>query len=112
MTTQTRPTHRGARPSQSERGFSTQKGFTTDRNTPQFHQLSGWLLPYDPASEEAGCGGPGLAWLHVVCGCEAVLPNSLKRCWRQLMVEKLTFNYLATALVDIPAVSMPIARSL
>ena len=28
------------------------------------------------------------------------------------MIEKLTFNYLATALVDIPAVTMPIARSL
>jgi hypothetical protein len=26
------------------------------------------------------------------------------------MVEKLTFNYMATALVDIPAVSMTIAR--
>jgi hypothetical protein len=29
-----------------------------------------------------------------------------------LMVEKLTFNSLATALVDITAVSMPIALSL
>ena len=28
------------------------------------------------------------------------------------MVEKLTFNSLATALVDIPSVSMPITRSL
>jgi hypothetical protein len=28
------------------------------------------------------------------------------------MVEKLTLNDLATALVDIPAVSMPIAQSL
>ena len=28
------------------------------------------------------------------------------------MVEKLTFNSLETALVDIPAVSMPIIRSL
>ncbi len=41
-----------------------------------------------------------------------VLPNSLKRLWRRLMVEKLTFNSRVTALVDIPAVSMPIARSL
>ncbi len=41
-----------------------------------------------------------------------VLPNSLKRLWRRLMVEKWTFNSRATALVDIPAVSMPIARSL
>ena len=30
-----------------------------------------------------------------------VLPNSLKWCWRWLMVEKWTFNSLATALVDI-----------
>jgi hypothetical protein len=28
------------------------------------------------------------------------------------MVEKLTVNYLATPLVDIPAVSIPIAHSL
>ena len=28
------------------------------------------------------------------------------------MVEKLTFNLLATALIDIPAVGMPIAHSL
>ncbi len=41
-----------------------------------------------------------------------VLPNSLKLLWRQLMVEKWTFNSRETALVDIPAVSMPIARSL
>jgi hypothetical protein len=38
--------------------------------------------------------------------------NSPKWHWRQLMVEKLTFNSLATALVDIPTVSMPTARSL
>ncbi len=41
-----------------------------------------------------------------------VLPNSLKWLWRRLMLEKLTFDPRATALVDIPAVSMPIARSL
>ncbi len=41
-----------------------------------------------------------------------VLPNSLKRLWRRLMVEKRTFNSRATALVDIPAILMPIARSL
>ncbi len=39
-----------------------------------------------------------------------VLPNSLKRLWRWLMVEKWTFNSWAT--VDIPAVTMPIARRL
>ena len=36
----------------------------------QFHQLSGWLVSDDPAGEEAGCGGPELARLHVVCGCK------------------------------------------
>ncbi len=41
-----------------------------------------------------------------------VLPNSLKCLWRWLMVEKLTFNSQATALVEIPAVSIPIACSL
>ena len=38
---------------------------------PQFHQLSGWLVSDHPASEEAGFGGPGLVWLHLVYGCEA-----------------------------------------
>ena len=41
-----------------------------------------------------------------------VLPNSLKQRWKQLMVDKLTLNYLATALVDIPADSIPISHSL
>ncbi len=41
-----------------------------------------------------------------------VQPNSLKCLWRWLMVEKWTFNTRATALVDIPAVSMPFACSL
>ncbi len=34
-------------------------------------QLSGWLVSDDLVGEDAGCGGPGLVWLHVVCGCEA-----------------------------------------
>ncbi len=41
-----------------------------------------------------------------------VLPNSLKRLWRRLMVEKWTFYSRSTALVDIPAVSMSITSSL
>ena len=41
--------------------FSPQKGFITDRNTPQVHQFSGWLVSDNPAGEEVGCGGPGLA---------------------------------------------------
>ena len=39
---------------------------------PQFNQLSGWLVSHDPAGEEAGRGGLGLAWLHLVCSCDAV----------------------------------------
>jgi hypothetical protein len=32
--------------------FSLQKGFITDRNTPQFHQLSDWLVADGPAGEK------------------------------------------------------------
>ena len=42
--------------------LSPQKIIITDRYTPPPSD--------DPAGEEAGCGSPGLAWLHVVCGCE------------------------------------------
>ncbi len=78
-------------------------------------QLSRWLVSDDLGGEDAGCGGPGAG--VVTRGLRLwsrldVLPNSLKHLWRRLMVEKLTFNSRATALVDIPAVSMPIARSL
>ncbi len=34
-------------------------------------QLSGWLVSDDLGGEDAGCGGPGLVWLHIVYGCEA-----------------------------------------
>jgi hypothetical protein len=36
----------------------------------------------------------------------------IKQRWRRLMVEKLTFNSLATSLVKVPAVNMPITRSI
>ncbi len=58
-------------------------------------QLSGWLVSDDLGGEDAGCGGPGLVWLHV-----------------SVVVRPVGFNSWATALVDIPAVSMSIARSL
>ncbi len=53
-------------------------------------------------------GWCGYAWPAVVrlAGCTRL--DYLKLLWRQLMVEKLR----ATALVDIPTVSMPIASSL
>jgi hypothetical protein len=50
--------------------FFPTKGLYYGLNT---SQLSRWLVSDEPAGEEAGCGGPGCEWLHVVCGCEA--------CW-------------------------------
>ncbi len=55
----------------------------------------------------AGVGTRGLR----LWGRLDVLPNSMKCLWKWLMVKKLTFNSWATALVDIPAVNMPIACS-
>ena len=34
-------------------------------------RLSAWLVSDNLRGEDAGCGGPRLVWLHVVCGCEA-----------------------------------------
>ena len=83
--------------------FSAQKVFITDRNTPQFNQLSGWLVSDDPAGEEAGCGGPELLWLHVV----------VRPVGRTVKFFKWTLEAAyGRALVDIPAISMPIAHSL
>jgi hypothetical protein len=79
---------------------------------PQFHQLSRWLVSdectWRSQIRRAGVIIHGLQ----LWGRLDVLPNSLKWLWRLLMVEKWPFNYLATALVDIPAIIMPIARSL
>jgi hypothetical protein len=41
-----------------------------------------------------------------------ILPNSLKQLWRRLAVEKIMFNSLTPALVDMLAVSTSIAWSL
>ncbi len=50
-------------------------------------------------------------WSAVGCtGKFSEMP--LERLWRWLMLEKQKCNSRATVLVDIPAVSMPIARSL
>ncbi len=75
-------------------------------------QLSVWLVSDYHGGEDAECGSPGLVWLHVVCGCEAGRMYCQILRWRWLMVEKWTLNSRATALVDIPVVSMSIARSL
>jgi hypothetical protein len=39
---------------------------------PHFHQQSRWMVSDNPAGEEAGCGGPGLTWLHVICVVRSV----------------------------------------
>ena len=68
------PTHPlGSQTQPIRMSFSPLTGFITEINTPQyfFPQLAGGLVSDDPAGEESRCGGPGLAWLHVGCGCEA-----------------------------------------
>ena len=74
----------------------------------QFHQLSGWLVSDDPCwwksqmwRSRAGVVTYGLR----LWGRLDVLTNVLKQRWRQFMVEKLTLNSLATALVDIPKIT-------
>jgi hypothetical protein len=70
--------------------------------------MSHYVHNVDISKQLARCHTLGLR----LWGRLDILPNYLKWHWRWLMVEKLTLNYLATALVDIPAVILPIARSL
>lgn len=35
------------------------------------HQLDKWLISDFHAGKKARCGGPSLAWLHMVCQCDA-----------------------------------------
>jgi hypothetical protein len=58
------------------------------------------LTPTIPQVEPDG--GSGLAWLYIVYGWGQldILPNSLKRYWKQLAVEKLTVHSLPTARVS------------
>jgi hypothetical protein len=72
----------------------------------KFHQLSRSLFSDDPVGEEV------LPWLHVVCRPVGRTAKFSKRHWKRLMVEKWALNYLGTTLLVIPAVSIPIARSL
>ena len=99
-------THWRARPSQSELVFLHK--IITYRNTPQHPLRRSHRWRSRMWCSWAGVVPHGL-W---VWGRLDILPNYRKQCWRLLMVEKLTLKSLATALVDIPAVSMPIARSL
>jgi hypothetical protein len=109
-----RPTHWGARPCQSELVFPPQKALLQTEILISF--ISCWM-----AGLRRSCRWWSGMWRSragvVIRGLRLwgqldVLPNSLKLCWRQFMVEELTLNSLATSLVDISAFSMPIARSL
>ena len=85
----------GARHSQSEWGGFPTKG-----------------LYYRQNYSSVSSGGWFQSWRGYTLWCQLdILPKPLKWRWRQFMVEKWTLNSLATALVDIPAVSMTIAHS-
>lgn len=43
-----------------------------DELHPLFKHLYGWLVSDDLGRDHAGCGGPWLVWIDMVCGCEAV----------------------------------------
>jgi hypothetical protein len=66
-----------------------------------------WLVSDDPTGEEAGCGGPGLAWLYMVCSCEArwCINKFYKITLEAAYGREINIYSLATALVDIPSVS-------
>jgi hypothetical protein len=58
--------------------------------------VSSSLCRNHPAGEEAGCGGPVLAWLHMVFGCWGgldILPNSLKCRWRTAYGREINNQY-------------------
>jgi hypothetical protein len=72
-----------ARPSQSEYIFPHKRALLQTEI-----QLSRWLVSDDPAGEEAGCGGPGLAWLHVVWrGYTVMTPVGCTAKFYKIMLE-------------------------
>ena len=67
------------------------------------------MIPQAKKPDVEVLGWRGYTWSAVV----RLFGRTAKFCkTTRLMVEKLTFNSLAIALVDIPAVSMPIAHSI
>ena len=108
-----RPTHLGARTSLSELVFPHKRAL---KQTEILFSFISWLVGL-----RWSCRWRSRRWRSwagvVTCGLRLwgrldVLPNSLKRRWRRVMVEKWTLNYLATALKENPAVNMPNAHSL
>ncbi len=65
------------------------------------------------AVSDTGCGGPGLVWLHVVCGCEA---GWMYWMYSETPVEtaygwEMNIQFTASALVDIPPSPSKLATS-
>ena len=101
-------------PGTANQSFSLQKALLQTEILLSFIScLGGWsqMIPQGKKSDVEVLGWRGYMWSAVVRPIDA-LPNSLKQRWRWLMVDTFTFNYLTTALVDMLAVSTPIAWSL
>ena len=97
-----RPTHWGAKPSQSECVFPNKRALLQNNILLRFIICPGGWSQTLHRWRSRMCR----SWAGVVTrglrlwGRLDVLPNPLKLCWRRLMVEKSTLNYLATALLD------------
>jgi hypothetical protein len=102
-----RPTHWGARPKQLEFVFPTKGLYYRQKYSSQPLQT----IPQVKKPDVGILSWCGYTWSVVVrlVVCSAKI---CKTTLMWLMVEKSALNSLDTALVDIPALSMPIARSL
>ena len=96
------------------RRWASLRRFLTVCANPQFHQLSRWLVSRRSILQVKKLDVEFLGWCGYTrsavvrpVGCTPKFSKTT-----ELMVETLTLHSLATALVDIAAVSMPIARSL
>ncbi len=66
-------------------------------------RVSGWLFSGNLGSEDAGCGGPGLVWFQVVCGCESgwmyypILWNAFRDSFTSIHEQQLWYKFLQSA---------------